>query len=191
MNMKSENELSVTIESLLTESTIRNQCLALLADYIDYAHELGSSIWSLTVNPAFITLNIGQIPIYRIWQSKLYFVFDIEDLTIRELNQIKHKALSTDIYHFPLLNSVMDIEIEDHKIVEILPLINKLYRASIDKAAATVNQNKRASSYISHSSNLVTYLQTTLMRDIPHPDYSEHWMRFLNSIPRFNLGISG
>ncbi|WYL94083.2 MAG: hypothetical protein HEQ35_09545 [Gloeotrichia echinulata IR180] len=189
--MKSENEVRIVIESLLGESTIRQYCLGVLADYIDYANELGSSIWSVTLNPVFITLNVGKIPVYRIWKSKLYFVFDIEDLTIRELNQIKQKALKTDIYHFPLLSSVMDIEIEDHKILEILPLVNKLYRSAIQKAATTINHNQRVSSYISHSHSLVNYLQTALVRDIPHPDYSEDWMHFLNSIPRFNLGISG
>ncbi len=197
--METENNIHVIFESLLPDPLIRKHCLNLLVDYITYADQLGKSLWVITLkNEAFvnistsasrcvtfknhqriITLNVGNIPVYGIYCPGKYpdniyrsgairLVYDSNILNPEEINQLTQQEIYTGVYKFT--NGMRDTVIDPSKLMDVLPLIENLYKGSLEKAAE--NFRKRTPFYKHHSHDIINYLKTVVDRDVPEPAYS-------------------
>jgi hypothetical protein len=66
------------------------------------------------------------------------------------------------------MNGMKDTVIDPSKLMDVLPLIEKLYKGSLEKAAENIS---RTPYYKYYSPDIIYYLRTSVDKDIPEPAY--------------------
>lgn len=138
-----------------------------------------------------ITLNVGQMPVYGIYRSGVYdihrspqdkieltsairLVLDEDILTPSDIEKLKDTEIYTGVYDFEIKPKMRDTVVEPARLSEILPIIEKVYRASIQKAATKPTGNgyyARTVYFQDYSAEIIYYLQQELNQEIPEPGY--------------------
>jgi hypothetical protein len=141
-----------------------------------------------------ITLNVGDIPVYGIYAPGMYdknyppenrfvlnssiiLVLNCKILTDDDIRELKSQEISSNVYDSQSKYCLRNTVIDSCRLNEVSPLIHRVYKSSLDKAAKNpsgMGYYDRAISFKDYSVDIVTYLREFLGRDIPEPIYNNY-----------------
>ena len=151
------------VETKIPDAARRRKFLEIFAAVIERAHAHGGRLWSVTLLPTALRLNVGRVMVMELTGSRDHWLpLDTSHLGEEEKQWLENRATLNDSFR-----SIPDLPLyclAAGDYFEILPRVQDALLAFVDRAARTARSCPYASSY---SPGVLKYLEQELGRKLP------------------------
>jgi hypothetical protein len=175
-NMESYAKIESVIYQLLPQKQMREVCLQMLVEIINYANSHGRDKWGIYYEKNHIRMLMGYFIIFTIEKGCVWLALDkdlinlspVEKRLIDQSNDWKWDKEDYPEYH--KIQSINGYYTPSERHPETWKLIKKIHFKFLDKVAAKYGQ-LRKSSQNKHDPDLIFYLRQVFGMFVPEPDY--------------------
>jgi hypothetical protein len=153
---------------IFPDDSVRKSAEEFLGECIERAHEKNSNSWEITLGPRYIMFNVGFVKVLRLHfkETRIYLLGSAFTPELRE----KYADIIefSDDFFKSLKEEAGICRIAPSKFAEIISDLKYAVYQFID-----VNATRSKSSVwaASHSPGVITYLRSSLQKELPSPDY--------------------
>ncbi|MDQ2654873.1 MAG: EVE domain-containing protein [Chloroflexota bacterium] len=162
-----------TLEGFFPDATTCRMSLDFLAESIITAHEHAPGSWTTALPDRHLfRMNVAKIEVCVLQKDSLYLVLDKDALKPADRDVLGETAspLPESGVQYRSTPFAHGFTLPAHRVVELLPHARDAHLALVGRAARTTAARSGYANV--HQPQFIDYLQATLGRDLPQPDYS-------------------
>ena len=154
------------IENQIPDAAHRREFLETFAAVIERAHAHGGRVWSVTLHPAAVRLNVGRVMVMELTRRRdPWLGLDTSLLGGEEKRWLESRATIAE--SFRTIPELPVYTLSEGDYFEILPRVQDAFLAFVDRAAQTATVCPYSSSY---SPGVLEYLEQELGQELPRID---------------------